>query len=388
MSPQLRTIAQGYARRYLARADDADDAASDAMLRLWAVHDSLRDTAHAARLAAVIARNVAIDMLRRRRPTSISGDEAHTSWLLQQESDNNTPESQLEWKEDEQWLRQRIEQLPPREMQVMRLRQTERRTNEQIAAILGISKDSVATMLSSARRKLFNQIKERNRTEEETVLAEFFCTATDADRPDAISAADWSAYREMFCMFAPEKAEKDLQNETAAPAVQRFTLRNTLLWVTSAAAVAVLVFAVSALLPDNTPSGQSSGAPLAQQAARLVPADSIADSISAEQPQRILADSVKQQPEKRRLHKSVRPYWQPRLPKVYVAEADKSASTHADSTDIEEAVRQTDILLHAINANQSAEINQLELQAMELFEADDAEADEYESEATGNSIQQ
>lgn len=51
-------------------------------------------------------------------------------------------------------------------------------------------------------------------------------------------------------------------------------------------------------------------------------------------------------------------------------------------------MRQADILLHAINANQSAEINQLELQAMEMFEADDAEADEYEPEATGNSIQQ
>lgn len=163
MSPQLRNIAQGYARRYLACADDADDAASDAMLRLWAVHDSLRDTAHAARLAAVVARNLAIDMLRRRRQTSISGDEAHTSWLLQQKPDSATPESQLEWKEDEQWLRQRIEQLPPREMQVMHLRQTERRTNEQIAAILGISKDSVATVLSSARRKLFKQIKERNK---------------------------------------------------------------------------------------------------------------------------------------------------------------------------------------------------------------------------------
>lgn len=223
--------------------------------------------------------------------------------------------------------------------------------------------------------------------EEETALAEFFCTATDADRPDAISAADWSAYREMFCMFAPERAEKDQLDEAATHTVQRFTLRNTLLWVASAA-VAVLVFAVSALLPDNTPSGQSSNAPLAQQAARLVPADSIADSISAEQPQRILADSVKQQPGKRRLHKSVRPYWQPRPPKVYVTEADKNASTRADSTDIEEAVRQADILLHAINANQSAEINQLELQAMELFETDDAEADEYGSEATGNSIQQ
>lgn len=67
--------------------------------------------------------------------------------------------------------------------------------------------------------------------EEETALADFFCTATDADRPDAISDADWSAYREMFCMFAPERAEKDQQNEAAVPAVQRFTLRNTLLWV-------------------------------------------------------------------------------------------------------------------------------------------------------------
>ena len=224
--------------------------------------------------------------------------------------------------------------------------------------------------------------------EEETALTEFFCTATDADRPDAISAADWSAYREMFCMFAPEKAEKDLQNEAAAPTVQRFTLRKAALWVASAAAVASLVFAVSALLPDNTPPGQSSGAPLAQQAARLVPADSIADSISAEQPQRILADSVKPQLDKRHLHKSVRPYWQPRPPKVYVAEADRNASTRADSTDIEEAVRQADILLHAINANQSAAINQLGLQAMEIFEADDAEANEYESEVTGNSIQQ
>lgn len=224
--------------------------------------------------------------------------------------------------------------------------------------------------------------------EEETALADFFSTATDADRPDAISAADWSAYREMFCMFAPEKADTDKQDEVPDNTVRRFTLRKSLLWVASAAAVASLVFAVSALLPDNTPSGQSSGAPLAQQAVRLVPADSVADSISAEQPQRILADSLKQQPEKQRLHKSVRPYWQPRPPKVYVAEADRNASTHADSTDIEEAVRQADILLHAINANQSAAINQLELQAMELFEADDAEADEYEPEATSNSIQQ
>ena len=60
----------------------------------------------------------------------------------------------------------------------------------------------------------------------------------------------------------------------------------------------------------------------------------------------------------------------------------------ADSADIEKAVRQADILLHAINANLSAEIGQLELQAMEMFEADEYDADESESEDTGNGITQ
>ena len=204
--------------------------------------------------------------------------------------------------------------------------------------------------------------------EEETALAEFFGMATDADRPDAISADDWRTYKE----------------EAAADAKQCFTLRKVALWVASAAAVASLMFAVSALLPDYTQSVQ----PLAQQTGRLIPADSIADSISAEQPQRVVADSVKQQPEKLRMRKALRPYWQPRPPKVYVADADKDATMPADSADIEKAVRQADILLHAIKANQSAEIGQLELQAMEMFEADEYDADESEAEDTDKGITQ
>lgn len=214
--------------------------------------------------------------------------------------------------------------------------------------------------------------------EEETALAEFFGRATDDDRPNDISADDWRTYKEMFGMSASETVAKDQQEEAAADAKQRFTLRKVALWMASAAAVASLVFAVSTLLPDNTQYVQ----PLAQQTGRLIPADSIADSISAEQPQRIVADSVKQ-PEKLRMRKTLRPYWQPRPPKVYVADADKDATMPADSADIEKAVRQADILLHAINANQSAEIGQLELQAMEMFEADESEAED-----TGNGITQ
>ena len=219
--------------------------------------------------------------------------------------------------------------------------------------------------------------------EEETALAEFFGMATDADRPEAIPADDWRTYKEMFGMFAPETVAKDQQEEAAADVKERFTIRKVALWVASAAAVASLVFAVSALLPDNTQYVR----PLAQQTGGVMPADSVADSISAEQPQRVVADSVKQ-PEKQRMRKALRPYWQPRPPKVYVADADKDATMPADSADIEKAVRQTDILLHAIKANQSAEIGQLELQAMEMFEADEYDADETEAEDTDNGITQ
>lgn len=153
----------GYARRYLDCDDDANDAASDTMLKLWAVHDSLHDDAHAARLAAVISRNVAVDMLRRRGKATVCIDSVVAPQLQTHIAAGATPETLLEWREDEQWLARRVAQLPPREMQVLRLRQVERRSNEEIAALLGIGKESVATVLSSARRKLFNDLKERNR---------------------------------------------------------------------------------------------------------------------------------------------------------------------------------------------------------------------------------
>ena len=163
LAPQLRSIASNYARRCLQDADDADDAVGDTMLRLWAVHDSLRDNAHAFRLAAIVSRNAAIDILRKRHSVSFDRDMTDVSKRTQSIAAGDSPDSILEWKEDEQWLRRRIEQLPPREMQVLRMRQTERRDNSEIAAILGITKESVATVLSAARRKLFNDIKERNR---------------------------------------------------------------------------------------------------------------------------------------------------------------------------------------------------------------------------------
>lgn len=204
--------------------------------------------------------------------------------------------------------------------------------------------------------------------DEEKALAEFFSKATDDNRPEAISADDWRAYREMFGMFATANEPIEQSKEEISAITHGFNLRNVAVWITSAAAVALLVFAVSTQLDNNTMDNQS----LAQQVINKISVDSIADSISAERPQPIAVDSIKPQPVKQQRHKTVRPYWQPRPPKVYVADV---LDAKPDTTDIEEAVRQADILLQAISVHQSAEINQLELQALEVFEDDDSDND-------------
>ena len=159
LATALRRLALATAQAMLHEESEAEDVAQDAMLRLWAVHDDLHDDEHAQRLARMVARQLAIDFLRHRQRTlaRIVPIDGNTGF------DHNSPQSRMETEEDEQWLRQRMANLPPREMQVMEMRQSEGKTNEEIAHIMGITPASVGTMLSAARRRLFEELKKRNK---------------------------------------------------------------------------------------------------------------------------------------------------------------------------------------------------------------------------------
>lgn len=216
--------------------------------------------------------------------------------------------------------------------------------------------------------------------DEESALAVFFGRASDADRPDAISAEDWKVYQEMFAMFAPQaqsltQKHKATEHETTEHETtkhrSRFTLRQVSIWIASAAAVALIVFAASTQLRHDS----SSSPTLAQHSVSTPAADSLSDSISADQPQRIVVDSVRQKLPKQKTRKAPRPYWQPRPPKVYMAGAGKPSAAQLDSAKIEEAVRQADILLQTINAQQSVEMDKLQLQALELMEDEEYDND-------------
>lgn len=168
IAAQLRQQALTHARTMGVDATDADDVAQDVMLKLWAIHSDLRDAVHAYSMTRIAVRHLVIDSFRHKRIVSgivVTMDGRQNSdGACWQAPDTGTPSPhrQMENDEDEQWLKERIDNLPCREMQVMTMRATEQKSNGEIARILGISPASVATMLSSARKKIFEDLKKRN----------------------------------------------------------------------------------------------------------------------------------------------------------------------------------------------------------------------------------
>ncbi|MCM1079788.1 MAG: RNA polymerase sigma factor [Bacteroidales bacterium] len=169
IASSLRHQALAKARILLSNDASAEDVAQDTMLKLWAIHDDIRNKEHAQRLVSTISQHLAIDTIRHARRTSAlmvpinNQTDSDKTPLQPPDSKAISAHRRMEIEEDMQWLSERIATLPNREMQVMKMRQTEMKSNDEIAAIMGITTASVATMLSSARRKIFEDLKKRNK---------------------------------------------------------------------------------------------------------------------------------------------------------------------------------------------------------------------------------
>lgn len=139
-------------------ADDAlaEDVAQEVMLRLWQMHESLEEN-RLGNLASIMARNLTIDQRRSVRAVSI--EEEHITRFV----DTTEPMQRLEESEYEEWLRQKLKQLPRTQQTILHLRQVERLTHREIAERLGLQETSISTLLARARKSLLEEIKKKQR---------------------------------------------------------------------------------------------------------------------------------------------------------------------------------------------------------------------------------
>ena len=154
---RFRAIALKVSTSAGADADTAQDIAQETIIRLWQMRDDPR-LCNPDGYAATIARHLTLKHMRRAQLLPI--DERHTTI-----GSAPSPLDLMVQREEEQWLQQRIRDLPPTQNAILHMRQVEHRTNGQIAALLGIKESSVSTLLGRARRQIIEEIRQQQERE-------------------------------------------------------------------------------------------------------------------------------------------------------------------------------------------------------------------------------
>ena len=135
---------------------EAEDTAQDVLLRLWQMHDELDRFQSLEAVAVKMSRWATLNQHRRKPMADVD-----TPMMAQVVASAATPAERMEERENDEWLQQRMARLPSTQHAVLRLRQVEHRSNKEIARLLGITEESVRTLLSRARRQLYEEIKHR-----------------------------------------------------------------------------------------------------------------------------------------------------------------------------------------------------------------------------------
>lgn len=124
---------------------DAKDAVQDLYLKLWNLKENLEIVREPSSYGALMLKNLCIDYIRRRRPSEA---------LLENMAVNDPLDRELDLKEDLQTLAKAIEQLPPRQQRLIRLRFIRGLSYEEIEQETGLSGLNIRVQVSLARKKL------------------------------------------------------------------------------------------------------------------------------------------------------------------------------------------------------------------------------------------
>ena len=152
MAPQLRQRIVGMVRKLSADSGDtdlADDVAQDTLLKLWSMRDRLDAYTSVEALAMVIARNRAIDLLKRVSAlrscdiadidisdTAVSAEDA----IISTESENRAMSL--------------LASLPSGQQAVLRMRHVDGMEISEIAAVTGSTPNAIRVTLSRARQNI------------------------------------------------------------------------------------------------------------------------------------------------------------------------------------------------------------------------------------------
>ncbi len=160
IAPGLRKVMMSVGRSFFGNESDADDVAQEGLVALWKYRDRLDAGSTHEGLAIRIAKHCCMDMVRKRKDTvELNGEILMKEMLVAQ-----SPQEILETEELKFAVEDAVNRLNPSERRLYELRQVEGRELDEIVDETKIPKPSVKSIISAARRKIYEELKKSLRS--------------------------------------------------------------------------------------------------------------------------------------------------------------------------------------------------------------------------------
>ncbi len=161
IAPGLRELMCSVGRGFFGNDDDAEDVAQEGLVALLRFIDRMEPGIRHDALAIRVAKHCCIDMVRKRKARNsavLQFDDFAVSRLRETDV-GASPHEVLEAKELHEAVGKAVEHLKPSERRLFEMRQIEGLELDEIAKRTQIAKPSIKSIVSAARKKVFEEIK-------------------------------------------------------------------------------------------------------------------------------------------------------------------------------------------------------------------------------------
>ncbi len=139
-----------YAFRYLGNQEDSKDAVQDVFVKLWNLRSELVSLKSVEAFSIRVMRNHCLDRIKLRKTVSLDVQD----YFSNRAGTELTPDRHLEVNNSVDIVRNAITEMQEPQRSVVRMRDIEGYTNEEIAEALGIADGTVRVILSRGRNKI------------------------------------------------------------------------------------------------------------------------------------------------------------------------------------------------------------------------------------------
>jgi RNA polymerase sigma factor (sigma-70 family) len=139
-----------YAYRFLGNQEDTRDAVQDVFVKLWNMRDEMRTVDNLEAFSVRVMRNHCLDRIKKKKTLSLDVHE----YFSNRPGDGPLPDRQLEISNSVQIVQTAISGMQEPQQSIVRMRDIEGFSNEEIAEALGMAEGTVRVTLSRGRNRI------------------------------------------------------------------------------------------------------------------------------------------------------------------------------------------------------------------------------------------